>query len=129
MSGRSGKIGRKRERVLTALLSTSTIAQAAEQSGVSISSVNRCLADEAFRAALRAAESAIMAGVTRKLIVNSGSMSDVLLEIAIDPDAPKPSRVAAVIGGIKLAQGGHEIGNLESRIAMLEAQSRGKKSE
>ena len=106
-----------------ALLSCKTVREAAEQSGVSVSTVMRWQREPDFRAALQAAQDEVLRHVTRRLIINSADAVEGLADIAGDPDAPAGARVQAMTSTVKLGREGHTLENLEERITRLEQQS------
>jgi DNA-binding transcriptional MerR regulator len=122
MAGTRGKLGRKREQVIMALLTCRTVQQAAEQSGVSLSSIMRWQREEPFRKALEAAKTQLLRAATLRLAANVGEAAETIGEIVRDGDAPKGARLQASVSTFRLLQDDRVLETLEERIRKLEAQ-------
>ncbi len=122
MATQQGKLGRKWELLLAALLTRPTIAEAAKESGMSLRTAMRALADPAFREALQAAKRQVLRIAMTKLTINTAGAVDTLAEIYADPKAPAAARVTASSNVIRLALDDHLQDDLAARIAKLERQ-------
>lgn len=123
MARQGGKLGRKKEVLIVALLTSKTVVEAAQQTGVSVSTIMRWMREDKFRAAYQAAKDEVLRSVTTRLTVNSADAVESLAEISGDSDAPPGARVSASVNTIRLALDAHVIETLEERIRKLEAQS------
>lgn len=116
---------RHREKVIAALLSTSKMTDAAEQSGVSVPTNNRWLAtDPTFAAELKAARNKFlqdtMTATTKALVDASLNSVGVLKEIANNPALQESARVAASKAVIEFAYKSGLYAELEHKISQLE---------
>ena len=112
---------RHRERVISALLTTSTQTAAAELSGISLATIKRWLSkDPTFQAEINAARAAILQNTTNRLVTTSLAAAEVLYEIAKSPAASESSRVAASGKLLALAYQAGIISTIEERLQQLE---------
>jgi len=123
MAKQAGKIGRKWELLLAALLTRPTIKEAAEEAGMSLRTAMRALADPVFREALQAAKRQVLRVAMTRLTINTAAAVDTLAEIYADQKAPASARVSASENTIRLALDDHLQDDLAGRIAKLERQS------
>ena len=108
------------ERLIVALLTCSTLKEAAAQCGCSVRTLIRRREDEAFRQQFEAAKSAMVSQATSKLRAEGGKAVDVLAEVARDVDAPAGSRAVAASRLLELMLKAHEVETLEARLTALE---------
>ena len=121
MTVRSGQ-GRKRTAAIAALLSSPTIAHAAQSAGVSDSTLTRWLREESFARDYRLAQREALAQAIAGLQSASGSAVTVLRAAMLDQQATPASRVAAARAILEFSFRGAEIADLEERLAAIEAQ-------
>lgn len=120
MAGHGQKISRNKERVIAALLSFPSIQEAAENAGVSESTVRRWLKDDHFTAAYRKARHQVVSQAIGKLQTNISGAIDVLMDIAENEQAPASARVTAARAIIDQSLKAVEVENVEERIERLE---------
>ena len=114
----------KQRRLISALISSPSISEAARQAGVSLSQARRHLENEAFRAALKEAESLALSALLRSL-VGLGERAVQALSDALEPEQDVRSRVRAadiLLGRLVTYR---EMLSLEERIVALEAALQG----
>ena len=117
MSGHGQKLTRKQEQAVASLLRQPTITAAADDAGVSDSTLRRWMRDDVFAAAYSTARAQLVTD-TIGAIQRSGTRAILTLhEIMGDADAPASARVAAARTVLDLAIQSA----LEARIAALEA--------
>jgi hypothetical protein len=94
---------------------------AAAESGLSLRTVTRRMADPEFVAAIQAERSRLLQRAIGRLADAAVSFADVLLEVAKDADAPPNARVSAARAGLEFGARLRESEELEQRLASLEA--------
>jgi hypothetical protein len=114
----SGKLGRKMEQAVAALLSEPTIEAAALQAGVSCRCLKNWLAEPEFQALYRAARHDFLERTTARLLALCGESLDAL---AANLKCDKPAAVnGAALGILDRAVKGVETLDLIARIEELE---------
>ncbi len=113
----------KQRRALNYLMTTSDIAEAARQSGVSERSLRRWLADPAFAGALNEAEFALVETTTRRLTGMVELALDAVKEILGDRSASATARLRAAEIVLSEATRQRELRDLERRLGALEGLS------
>lgn len=108
-------------KALAALMSESTIAKAAQASGVSERTLYRWLGDPAFSGAYRSARRAAVELAMSRLQRSAAAAADVLVELASDRTTAAPVRLGAAREVLDLALRSLEHDDLEARLAALEA--------
>lgn len=111
---------KKHEQLITALLASSTIADAAKRAGVSLRTAHRWLADEEFTSAYRQAQRNLLDGAVNSLRASALQFVDTLASVAVDMAAPPGSRAAAASRGLELLLKSVSIMDIEARLAELE---------
>lgn len=126
-----GKLSRKAEQAIAALLANPTIAEAATACGVSERSLWRWLQNPDFQRRFKEAQAAAFDDAVRELQAASIVAARTLREVAEDKEASASARVAAALGIFTQTYKGREQGDLLQRVerlqAMLEALEREKK--
>ena len=116
------KLSFQRKKAIAGLMSTSTLAEAAEVSGVSPRSISRWLADdEDFRAALSEAESEAISAASRRIAAAADDAINALWAIVKDTEAEPRERIAAasaILGNLPKLR---LLGGLEQAIIELQA--------
>jgi len=120
MAGHGDKIGQKQEKVIAALLQAQTIREAAEQAGISESTLLRWLHDETFLEPYRKARRQVVQLAICQLQRSAGKAVKTLLEIAEEKDNPASSRVSAAKTILEMSLKAVEFEDLEKRIAEIE---------
>ena len=95
MAGLNDKFSRKHEEAIAALLSTTSVMQAAQQAGVSQRTLRRWLQRDDFQAAYRRARRELVNGAIHVLLHATGTATTVLVDIMNDHTAPATARVSA----------------------------------
>jgi len=114
----NSRLSRKQTRAVAALLSTQTIAQAAEQCKVSERTLYRWLAECAFQQALKAAHLAVLDNVVRRLLAGSAQALDTLFELL---QAESESvRLRAAVALLEQLAKLKTLEELEQRVSALE---------
>ena len=118
---------RHREAVISALLSTRTIADAAAKSGVSVPTIKRWLATPDFALELKAARNKFLqdtlSATTKALVDASLSSVETLKGIASNPFLNESARTSAAKAVIEFAYKSGLYAELEHKIAQLEGDS------
>lgn len=109
-----------RQKALTALLSTETVAAAARQSNLSEATLYRYLQDEAFKVAYQAARFEIVEHAITQLQRNCGTAARTLQEVCEERGAPAWARVSAARAILESSLKAVHIGYLAARVAELE---------
>ncbi len=120
MAGLPKKLSRKQEVALSALLSTPSVTAAAEQSGMSETTLYRWLRDETFRQAYQEARHQLVSHGMGQLQKAFTEAVRSLREIVCDAAASPNARVSAARVTIENSLKALELEELESRISALE---------
>ena len=117
----NGTLSTKKQAAIAALLTSPSITEAAEASGIGRSTMHRWLEDPEFKQALSAAEADAISSAVRRMI---GDMSDnlaLMREIRDDPgsSAALKLRAAALVDASLLRW--REAATLEERLVAIEA--------
>ena len=88
-------INGKKQKILAALLSTSTKEAAARVAGVSVKTINRCLQDDEFLTAYKHEAAGIMDRATRQLQQNLTAAIDRLGAIVADDEEASANQITA----------------------------------
>jgi hypothetical protein len=114
-------LSRKQEELIAALLSASTVEQAARQVGVGYRTAHRWLQqDFDFQAAYRQARMALVKAAQGQLLRATGRAVEALLDVLDDPLAQPSSKVSAARTILEQAVRVIELDDLEARIQALE---------
>ena len=109
------------EKLLTALLTTSTISSAAEMAGVTEKTIRNRLSDPNFRAEYERRQSMTLDAACKALQAAMTDAVDVLTSIMKETDTSPATRISAARSvldyGVKLT----ELTDLAARVAALEA--------
>jgi hypothetical protein len=115
------KLTTKQEAAITALLTATSISNAAAKVGVNEKTIRRWLADPAFDAEYRAARRQAVGQAVALLQQLSSAAVVVIARIMADPQAPAGVKLRAAVSVLELAIKSVELEDLEARLAALEA--------
>ena len=116
----SGTLTPRKRRLVAAMMTSRSVAEAAETASISLRSAWRYLSEPAVKAALSAALDDALAAVTRRTVDAMGRALDTLEDVQKDGDASPSSKVAAarvvMVTGPRL----RESTELSERVQALE---------
>jgi transposase-like protein len=113
----------RQSKAIAALLTARDVKSAAETAGVSESTLHRWLdQDQAFRAALKAAEKQAIDTAVRRLAGTANTALSVVLSIMADKTVSATVRLRAALGVLEHLVKLREWADLEERITVLEEQ-------
>lgn len=112
---------RHRQAAITALITSGTVEEAAEQANVSRRTMHRYLADESFKREYSEAKTRMLDGALNRLRASSLQAVDVLVAIAGDLASPPSARVSAAKAIIEMSLKAGAIEEIEARLAAMEA--------
>ncbi len=127
MTDTAEKLAGKRESALLALLSNSSIRDAAKASHVSEATLYRYLREPEFLARFRSARRDVVEHAVSRLQSDASHMAGVLRKIADDEEAPASARVAAARTVIEQSIKAVELVDLAERVEALEQMTKGMK--
>jgi hypothetical protein len=120
MADFDGKLGRKKEEAILALLSTRSIEEAARACNTPPRTLYRWLSEPEFDKAYRAARRKAFGQATARLQHGASAAATTLLKVMLDPATPASTRVRAAEGVLGQAAKAIEIEDVEARVAALE---------
>jgi len=123
MSGHGEKFSRKQDQAVTALLTCSSIIEAAVQCGVAKWTLRRWLKQDPFQAAYRKARRQVVQHAITRLQQATGKAVETLCAAMRDAEAPASARVSAARAILETAIKTVELEDLEQRIIALEARA------
>jgi len=121
----AGKLSRKQELAISALLTCPTLLAAAQQCGLAAVTLYRWLKDAAFQAGYREARRQVVQQAITQIQYATGEAVATLRAVMQDQEAPASAKVSAAKAILELAVKSVELEDLEdleARIAALEAQ-------
>lgn len=122
MAGHGEKLSRKRELAIAHLLTASSIAEAAQQTGIGEQTLLRWLKNDSFQAAYRDARRAVVQqAITQVQRVCSDAVTT-LQAVMADTAAPASARVSAAKAVLETAVKAVALEDLDARIGALEQQ-------
>jgi phage terminase small subunit len=119
----AGKLTRKQEALISALLTAPSLAAAAQQAGLSEVTAWRWLKDATFQAAYREARRAVVQQAIVQVQHATGTAVQTLVAVMQDNESPSSARVSAARSILEMAIRAVEIEDLEARITALEQQA------
>jgi hypothetical protein len=119
----TGKLTRKQEALISALLTTPTLAAAAQTVGIGEVTAWRWLKEPTVQAAYRDARRAVVQQAITQVQQATGEAVETLRAVMQDPEAPASARVSAARVVIETAVKAVELEDLEARITALEQQA------
>ena len=120
MAGSSGKLGRKQELAIVALLSQRNVEEAARVSSVGVRTLYRWLKEPEFDAAYRKAKRTSFSQSVGRLHQMASAAVTTLGKIMVDPNASGSCRLRAAESILTHAAKAIEIEDIEARVAQLE---------
>jgi DNA-binding MurR/RpiR family transcriptional regulator len=121
MSGHGGKIGRKLEEAVIAMLTQRNIEEAARAVGISPATLMRWQKLPEFQTAYREARRAAFGQAVARLQQGTSAAATTLLKTMIDPATPASVKVRAAEAIFNHAAKAIEIEDIEARVTALEA--------
>jgi hypothetical protein len=121
MAGFSGKIGRKQEAAILALLSTRTVEEAARVVHISPRTLYRWQKEPGFDAAYRAAKRMSFGQSIARLHYLSSAAVSTLGKVMLDAATPPATKVRAADSILNHATKAIEMEDIERRLTELEA--------
>lgn len=110
----------KQARALSAILTTPTLAAAADACGLSTRTMTNFMNMPHFRQALAQAEAQAMSEAARRLAIDASAAAQTLKDIMADPLAPAAARVNAARAWLALTPEFRRFANFEERLNELE---------
>jgi hypothetical protein len=111
----------RQARAIEALLSSASITEAAERSGIGRRTLHTWLDDSDFRASLASAESDAIGAAVRRLCGDMAGNLATMREIRDDPDQSAALRLRAAIALDASLQKWRDLATTEERLTALEA--------
>jgi len=121
MVGHGGRLGRKQEEAVAALLTQPRVEDAARTAGVSVRTLYRWMREPEFAARYKEARRAASSQCSARLQQMSPAAVSTLGKIMVDPNAPAASRVRAASCILERAAQAIEIEEIETRLDALES--------
>src|SRR5262245_6062640 len=122
MIGHGQKDTRRREAAFAALLSTASVAEAAQVAGIGEATLHRWLRDAAFKADYDRARRRVLDDATAALCAATRTAVDTLRACLADAAAPWTARLHAAELVLDLATADRERRDLTDRLARVEEQ-------
>ena len=122
MKGHGEKLSRKQEALISALLTTPTLADAAHTAGIGEVTAWRWLKDATVQAAYREARRAVVQHAITQVQQATGEAVATLRAVMHAPEATASAKVSAAKTILDTAVKAVELEDLEARIAALEQQ-------
>ena len=120
MKEETPELSPKQEKALMALLTESTIKQAADKTGIGETTLYRWLQEEAFDRAYRNARKRALTQTITKLQQTTTSAVETLKNVMEDSESPASSRVSAAKTILELAFKGYELDDLAAKVEEME---------
>ena len=115
---------RRQEAFLVALLSCTTIGEAATTAQIAEVTATRWLKTPAFQAVYREARRQVVQHAIGQVQQATGAAVETLRSVMQDPEAPASARVSAAKAVLDTAVKAVELEDLEARITVLEQQAK-----
>ncbi len=116
----SDSLSANQKKALVALLACPSVAAAAKQAGLGERTLYRYLADDTFKAELRARQDQAIAAATAALSGLTGTAIETLRKVLTDPDASHAVKVRAALGILRERRRIGELDDLAERVSRLE---------
>jgi hypothetical protein len=112
-----------RDRAIVALLTEPTLEKASAKAGISLRTIKRWLKDPAFEEKYLEVKDHLLSHATSRLTMATGTVVDVLIEIAKDKKATHSARVSACRVVLETALRGQEVDRFSKQLHELEQQT------
>lgn len=109
--------------MLAHLLTSTSVEEISNNTGISPRTIYRCLADEEFKRMFAEAKARLLDGAVLKLRNEASRAVDVLVEVAQDRYANPGARVTAARAIVQLAIGAGQLEELEAKVKELEVKT------
>lgn len=120
MAGFNGKLGRKKEEAIVALLSTRSVEEAARACNTPVRTLYRWLGEPDFDKAYHAARRKAFGQSTARLQYGASAAATTLLKVMLDAETPASTKVRAAECVLTHSAKAIEIEDIEARVAALE---------
>ena len=120
-TSRFAQLGGKREAAILALLTSSSVENAARTAGVAPRTLYRWLKEPAFDAAYRKAKRSVFGQALARLQQGSSAAASTMLKIMVDSAVPASTRLRAADSVFSHSKNAIEMEEIEARVAALEA--------
>ena len=124
---KTGRLTRKQEQAIAALLSSPTIEEAAKSSGIGRTTIFKFLQNETFRDAYREARGQVVRQAITQAQGACSEAVEVLKEIMNDKQSPSSTRVAAARTILETSVKAVELEEIITRIERIEKKIENKK--
>lgn len=121
MTGHGEKQSHKQEQAIVALLTASSVCDAARQAGIGEKTLLRWLRTQAFQTAYREARRQVVQQAIAQVQHVTGEAVETLRQVMRDINAPASAKVSAAKTMLDTAIKAVELEDLDARIAALEA--------
>ena len=121
MSGHGGKVKRKLEDAVAAMLTQRNVEEAARSVGISIATLMRWQKLPEFQVLYREGRRTVYAQAVARLQQGTSAAAATLLKTMIDPATPASVKIRAAEVIFNHAEKAIEIQDIEARVAALEA--------
>lgn len=128
MSASGGKLGRKREEAIVALLSQRSIEEAARSIGVDPRTLYRWMKEPEFQVDYRKAKHAAFSQAIARLHQMSSAAATTLGKVMVDASTPPATKVRAAECILNHTSKAIEVEDIEERLAALERGADGGKA-
>jgi len=126
MTGHGSKLPRKRDQAVVALLTHSSIPEAARAVKIGEKTLWRWLQDDEFKEAYRTARSEIVRHAMVQVQAGMSKAVQTLMEVMVNDEAPASSRVSAAKTMLDLGVKSVELEDIERRLKKLETEISGR---
>lgn len=113
-------LSKNQQKFLLEMLSTTTVEQAAENTGISRTTAYRYLNNPRVKQAQRELMRGLLSTVTSRLQYEATASVNTLAQIRDDPEAPSYSKVSASKILLEMAYKSFEIDDMQTRIEAIE---------
>jgi hypothetical protein len=120
MAGHQEKLTARQEHAIVALLTASSIAEAAEQRGIGERTLLRRLKDATFQTAYRAARRAVFQQVLIQVQQTTSMAVETFRKVMADATASPSAKVSAAKAVMEIAIKAVELEDLDARMTALE---------
>jgi hypothetical protein len=120
MADFEGKLARKQEEAIVALLTNRSVEEAARACNTPVRTIYRWLKEPAFDAAYRASRRKAYGQSISRLQQGASAAATTLLKVMVDPGTPASTKVRAAESVLSHAAKAIELEDIEARLSELE---------